>query len=253
MNWKVWVVSAWLGLAGLYFGYSYLAVAITNPSPVVLEFAEYQRVRPADKWLELKNAWADYRMSVCIETSKRGVVTRRDYFVPLFSLQSSETSVVAFLHCQEQDSVLLAKEGVDASQMDEASWTNWAKQNQGRLLVKRTIRGLLLEGVYSLPRHRELIAKGNGSTLALNYAIIDENQSPELFRGLCFLLGGLAILLSPFGLLYMKRRRERAPMSGGVSIRSTEFGAASYDSLPPSEKRRTKSTSDDRPPWEGGE
>ncbi|MBP9892295.1 MAG: hypothetical protein KBG84_10360 [Planctomycetes bacterium] len=199
--WRLRIFMIIGGIVAFVFGAHHTYTGLTNTSPTSLSYVEYCRQRPDAKWLELTDTWVDYRASVEIyeqqedrHTKKRGSITKREYYTALYQGTENEGNIVAFLKCNDPSSVALAREGVEASNMESEKWENWCVQNESRMISKTTVKGLVLSGLSESSEYRKLLNDAAKGQLDPNFVIIDQNEEPKSGMGFLLLILGVALL-----------------------------------------------------------
>ncbi len=206
-------------IAALVYGSFNLYTSLTNMSPTTLKYTEYCQQRPDAKWLELSESWVDFRDAVEIQTvekkkssDKNGRVIKSEYFAPIYQAHDSEEVVVAFLKCNDSNSLSLAREGSTANISDEDQLVKWYVANDKRMFLNRTVKGLVIFGLSADSEDRKLLNQAAGGRLDSNFIIIDENAEPKGGLGFLLVILGLALLGGAGATFMMKKKQPQVPM-----------------------------------------
>ena len=199
--WKLRIVLIIGGIVSLVYGTFNVFTSLTNTSVTKLKYSEYCDKRPNAKWLELEDAWVDFRDAVEIQTvkdlkkkDKAGNVLKSEYYAPIWKEHDGEETCVAFLKCNDSGSIELARQGSGVRVVSDEQLEKWYAANDKRMFLNRTVKGLVIYGLNADAEDRRLLNKAAGGKLDSNFVIIDENAQPQGGVGLLLLLVGMVML-----------------------------------------------------------
>ncbi|MCC6573867.1 MAG: hypothetical protein IT462_08750 [Planctomycetes bacterium] len=203
-------------IAAIVFGVQNTLTSVQNSTPTKIKYTDWIAQRPNAQWLELDDAWIDFRYAKEIQTiSKRkgqttGTVTKREYFAPIYRGRDDLQSVCAFLKCNDQASTSKAMEGANIGYSGEAR-KRWLAEADGRLNVQCTVRGMVRAGLFDDGDDRRELSKAMRGEADPNFIVIDENEEPHGVEGMALLGLGGVLLLAFAGTLLAKKKQPIYP------------------------------------------
>jgi hypothetical protein len=217
--WRLRIALAIAGIAALVYGVFNVFTSLTNMSPTKLKYSEYCDQRPSAKWLELDDAWVDFRDAFVIETVKdmkkkstASNVIKTEYYAPIWKAHDGEETCVAFLKCNDSSSIELARQGSNVSITNPDQLNKWYLDNDKRMFLNRTVKGLVVFGLNSDDESRKLLNKAAGGKLDSNFVIIDENVEPKGGLGFLLVVVGIALLAGTGATFLIKPQAAAQPL-----------------------------------------
>ncbi len=201
------------GVAGLVYGGHKTSLALKNSEPTRMKYAEWVKAPPDKEWVILEDVeiiWG-YSTKITTTTTRKGRKTgeTHEYFVA--------GNVNADDDAEKIKAFFIVDDAAKCAFMEEC-WRNennlnWFEQNQGRLVEKVTIEGMVQTGL-SLSSEDEKILRNSGGPVDTDFKIVKWGEKPDGGTGFFLLFLGVLGIAAAGGVGFLGIRAHKKEKAG---------------------------------------
>lgn len=201
------------GVAGLVYGGHKTSLALKNSEPTRMKYAEWVKAPPDKEWVILEDVeiiWG-YSTKITTTTTRKGRKTgeTHEYFVA--------GNVNADDDAEKIKAFFIVDDAAKCAFMEEC-WRNennlnWYEQNQGRLVEKVTIEGMVQTGL-SLSSEDEKILRNSGGPVDTDFKIVKWGEKPDGGTGFFLLFLGVLGIAAAGGVGFLGIRAHKKEKAG---------------------------------------